>query len=129
MNAKLGDFELARLHDRGSNPGTTRVVGTLGYFAPELTRTGKATVGSDVYAFGALLLEVVCGRRPMEPKAALEELVLVDLVWEWVRDERIGGIVDHRLNGDNNEKEAATVLTLGIMCSSNMAAAGGATLY
>ncbi|CAI0427254.1 unnamed protein product [Linum tenue] len=114
MNAKLGDFELARLHDRGSNPGTTRVVGTLGYFAPELTRTGKATVGSDVYAFGALLLE---------------ELVLVDLVWEWVRDERIGGIVDHRLNGDNNEKEAATVLTLGIMCSSNMAAAGGATLY
>ncbi|PRQ43191.1 putative protein kinase RLK-Pelle-L-LEC family [Rosa chinensis] len=80
MNGRLGDFGLARLHEQGSNSNTTRVVGTLGYLAPELPRNGKASTGSDVYAFGALLLEVVCGRRPIEPNARPGELVLVDWV-------------------------------------------------
>ncbi|CAN1188815.1 L-type lectin-domain containing receptor kinase S.4 [Linum perenne] len=93
MNTKLGDFGLARLYDRGSNPGTTRVVGTLGYLAPEMTRTGKAMAGSDVYALGALLLEVVCRRQPIDPKAAPDELVLVDVVWERLKDMKIGVIV------------------------------------
>ncbi|KAK9063406.1 hypothetical protein SSX86_017276 [Deinandra increscens subsp. villosa] len=76
LNGRLGDFGLAKLYDHGSNVATTtRVVGTLGYLAPELTRTGKPTTSSDVYAFGALLLEVVCGRRPVELKALPEELI------------------------------------------------------
>ncbi|CAN1848586.1 L-type lectin-domain containing receptor kinase S.4 [Linum perenne] len=83
MNTKLGDFGL----------GTTRVVGTLGYLAPEMTRTGKAMAGSDVYALGALLLEVVCRRQPIDPKAAPDELVLVDVVWERLKDRKIGVIV------------------------------------
>ncbi|KAH0736927.1 hypothetical protein KY290_035632 [Solanum tuberosum] len=66
LNAKLGDFGLARLYDHGTNPLTTHVVGTVGYLAPEQTRTGKATTISDVYAFGAFLLEVACGRRPID---------------------------------------------------------------
>ncbi|KAF1883966.1 hypothetical protein Lal_00012926 [Lupinus albus] len=56
------------LYEHGSNPSTTRVVGTLGYLAPELPRTGIATTSTDVYAFGALLLEVACGRRPIEQR-------------------------------------------------------------
>ncbi|MCI17911.1 L-type lectin-domain containing receptor kinase S.4-like, partial [Trifolium medium] len=91
MNAKLGDFGLAKLYDHGENPSTTRVVGTMGYLAPELTRTGKPTTSSDVFAFGALLLEVVCGRRPIEAKALPEELVLVDWVWDkW----RVGEVME-----------------------------------
>ena len=31
----------------------------------------QATTSSNVFAFGALLLEVVCGRRPIDPKALL----------------------------------------------------------
>ncbi|CAN4095839.1 unnamed protein product [Withania somnifera] len=64
MNGRLGDFGLAKLYERGADPSTTRVVGTLGYLAPELTKTGKPTTSSDVFAFGALLLEVARGRRP-----------------------------------------------------------------
>ncbi|KAJ8631774.1 hypothetical protein MRB53_025097 [Persea americana] len=33
MDGRLGDFELARLYEHGSNPNTTRVVGTFGYLA------------------------------------------------------------------------------------------------
>ncbi|KAF2306176.1 hypothetical protein GH714_014971 [Hevea brasiliensis] len=99
------------------------VVGTLGYLAPELPRTGKATASSDVYAFGALLLEVACGRRPIEPKALPEEMVLVDLVWERFREGKVLDVVDPRLNGQYNESEMVMVLKLGLMCSNNVSIA------
>ncbi|KAF2296099.1 hypothetical protein GH714_036138 [Hevea brasiliensis] len=120
LNGSLGDFGLAKLYERGTNPSTTRVVGTLGYLAPELTRTGKPTTSSDVFAFGALLLEVVCGRRPIEPKALPEELILVDWVWEKWRSGAVLDVVDPRLNGEFNQLEAVVVLKLGLMCSNNV---------
>lgn len=119
MNGRLGDFGLAKLYDHGSNPGTTRVVGTLGYLAPELPRTGRATTSSDVFAFGALLLEVVCGRRPIESKAGPEDLVLVDYVWNKWKEGRILDVVDQRMKGDFDQDEVLMVLKLGLMCSSN----------
>lgn len=117
LNGRLGDFGLAKLYERGQNPSTTRVVGTLGYLAPELTRTGKPTTSSDVFAFGALLLEVVCGRRPIEPKALPEELILVDWVWDQWRAGAILEVVDRRLKGEFDEVEVGLVLKLGLICS------------
>ncbi|KAG5582860.1 hypothetical protein H5410_053487 [Solanum commersonii] len=119
LNGKLGDFGLARLYEHGSNPSTTKVVGTLGYLAPELPRTGRATTKTDVFAFGALLLEVVCGRRPIDHKAGPEEFILVDLVWDKWREGKILDIVDYRLKGEYNETEVLMVLKLGLMCSNN----------
>ncbi|PRQ59243.1 putative protein kinase RLK-Pelle-L-LEC family [Rosa chinensis] len=120
MNGRLGDFGLAKLYEHGSNPTTTRVVGTLGYLAPELTRTGKPTPSSDVFALGALLLEVVCGRRPIEQKALPEELILVDWVWDKWKAGAILDVVDPRLEGEFDEFEVVVVLKLGIMCSNNV---------
>ena len=117
MNGRLGDFGMAKLHEHGGNPSTTRVVGTLGYLAPELTRTGKATRSSDVFAFGAMVLEVVCGRRPVEPKALPEELILVDWVWELWSAGRVYEVVDGRLAGDYSEEEVRVVVGVGLICS------------
>ncbi|KAJ6720470.1 hypothetical protein OIU85_023663 [Salix viminalis] len=66
-----------------------------------------------------LLLEVVCGRKPIEPKALPEELILVDLVWDRWESGAILDVVDPRLNGEFNEHEAVLVLKLGLMCSHN----------
>ncbi|KAI7730867.1 hypothetical protein M8C21_013481 [Ambrosia artemisiifolia] len=119
LKGKLGDFGLAKLYEHGSNPTTTKVVGTLGYLAPELTRTGKPTTRSDMYAYGALLLEVVCGRKPIELKASPEELILVDWVWDKWREGRLLEVVDSRLKGEFNEVEVMVVLKVGLMCSSD----------
>lgn len=117
LNGRLGDFGLAKLYEHGANPSTTRVVGTLGYLAPELTRTGKATTSSDVFAFGALVLEIVCGRRPIEPKAVPEELILVDWVWEKWASGRWAEVVDRRLGGRFNTEEALLAIKVGLACS------------
>ncbi|KAK0605077.1 hypothetical protein LWI29_022532 [Acer saccharum] len=84
LNGRLGDFGLAKLHDHGSNPQTTYLVGTIGYLAPELTKTGKATTGTDVFAFGAFMLEVACGRRPMVPGERVASTLHLYEEWEQV---------------------------------------------
>ncbi|KAG6734865.1 hypothetical protein I3843_01G281400 [Carya illinoinensis] len=117
FNGKLSDFGLAKLYEHGSNPITTKVVGTLGYLAPELTRIGKPTTSSDVFAFGALLLEVACGRRPVDSKASAEEILLLEWVWEKWCEGAILDVIDSRLDGKFDEVEAVLVLKLGLMCS------------
>ncbi|KAF3970754.1 hypothetical protein CMV_005579 [Castanea mollissima] len=63
--------------------------------------------------------EAVCGRRPIEPKALPEELMLVDWVWEKWRLGAILEVVDSRLGGEFDELEAVVLLKLGLMCSNN----------
>lgn len=43
------------------------VMGTIGYVDPTYEKTGFVTHKSDVFSFGVLLLEVLCGRRAFEP--------------------------------------------------------------
>ncbi|KAK7292933.1 hypothetical protein RJT34_15791 [Clitoria ternatea] len=117
LNGRLGDFGLARLYDHGSNPQTTHVVGTLGYLAPEHARTGKATTSSDVFAFGAFLLEVVCGRRPIEHIGESESVILVDSVYDWWKRGEILIAKDPNLGSDYRSEEVKLVLKLGLLCS------------
>ncbi|KAK7363176.1 hypothetical protein VNO77_05307 [Canavalia gladiata] len=112
LQPKLGDFGLARTYEHGINPQTTHVVGTLGYMAPELTKTGKATTSTDVYGYGILILEVVCGRRPIEPQKNPEELVLVDWVRELYHQRKISMAIDPSLDVYDKD-EAQLVLSLG----------------
>ncbi|KAK1275399.1 L-type lectin-domain containing receptor kinase IV.2 [Acorus gramineus] len=116
MNARLGDFGLARLYDHGTDPQTTHVVGTLGYLAPELSKTGKGTTATDVYSFGAFLLEVACGRRPID----IQEEETMNMV-DWVLDHWFKGTVmetvDERLGGKYAMEELELVLKLGLLCT------------
>ncbi|KAK4782923.1 hypothetical protein SAY86_007297 [Trapa natans] len=117
LNGRLGDFGLARLYDHGTDPQTTHVVGTLGYLAPEHTRTGKATKATDVFAFGAFLLEVVTGRRPIETRGG-EDVILVDYVYScWNNGGAIMEAKDPNLQEGFVAEEVELALKLGLMCS------------
>ncbi|KAG6643230.1 hypothetical protein CIPAW_09G196100 [Carya illinoinensis] len=121
MNGRLADFGLARLYDHGTDPQTTHVVGTLGYLAPEHTRSGKATTSTDVFAFGAFLLEVACGRRPIEKRA--EDALLVDWVFSYWNRGEILEARDPNLGADYVVNELELVLKLGLLCSHSEPAA------
>jgi len=117
FNARLGDFGLSRLYDHGADPHTTHLAGTIGYLAPEQIRTGKATKYSDVFSFGAFLLEVVCGRRPIGRVGEYESLILVDCVFEcWKRGDILEA-KDVNLGTDYVSEEVELVLKLGLLCS------------
>ncbi|XP_022761179.1 L-type lectin-domain containing receptor kinase V.9-like [Durio zibethinus] len=124
MNGKLGDFGLARFCDHGNDPQTSNIAGTLGYIAPELARTGRANTSTDLYAFGIFMLEVVCGRRLIEPRSQLQDQqFLVDWILEcWDRG-TILDTVDSKLENRYVAQEVELVLKLGLLCSHPCAAA------
>nr|XP_023919316.1 L-type lectin-domain containing receptor kinase IV.2-like isoform X2 [Quercus suber] len=123
LNGKLGDFGLARLYDHGTDPQTTHVVGTLGYLAPEHTRSGKATTSTDVFAFGAFMLEVACGRRPIQANGPSEDSILVEWVFFHLSQGEIMEARDPSYGTSYVAEELELVLKLGLMCSHSEATA------
>ena len=98
FEAHLGDFGLARLMDHKKVEFPTLMAGTLGYMAPELAITNKATKESDVYSFGVMVIEVVCGKRPLDLVTAEPEvMVLVDTVWRAHEAGNLLSVADARL--------------------------------
>ncbi|XP_075502377.1 putative L-type lectin-domain containing receptor kinase VI.1 [Primulina tabacum] len=116
MNPRLGDFGLARFYDHGKISHTTNVVGTIGYIAPELTRTGKASTRTDIFAFGILLLELACGRAPIVFEMD-RDVILADWVVECMQVNSIFDAVDVNLKSDYVVEEMEIVLGLGLLCS------------
>ncbi|KAF8772298.1 hypothetical protein HU200_005890 [Digitaria exilis] len=117
MNGRLGDFGLARLYDHGTDAQTTHVVGTMGYLAPELLRTGKSSPLTDVFAFGAFLLEVTCGQRPIHGDGVQDTpFLLVAWVLQHCYNGSLLETVDWRLGGNYHSDEADMVLKLGLFC-------------
>jgi predicted Ser/Thr protein kinase/nitrous oxidase accessory protein NosD len=60
--AKLMDFGVAQLGPSGLTQAGTWM-GTVSYMAPEYLDTGKATSGSDLFALGVILYEILTGGR------------------------------------------------------------------
>ncbi|KAF3545319.1 hypothetical protein DY000_02002421 [Brassica cretica] len=121
MDARLGDFGLAKLYDQGFDPHTSRVIGTIGYIAPELIRSGRATTGTDVYAFGLFMLEVSCGRRLIEPRAPSNEAVLAEWTLECWESGDILEAASETLRAEQDREQVKLVLKLGVLCSHQVA--------
>ncbi|THF94550.1 hypothetical protein TEA_026444 [Camellia sinensis var. sinensis] len=123
FNTILGDFGLAKSCDHGADPQTSHVAGTLSYIALELVRTRKANTSTDLFAFGTFMLEVVCGRRPVEHWASPEKIILIDWVFECLERGNILEAIDECLGTEHVIEEAELVLKLGLLCSRVVAAA------
>jgi serine/threonine protein kinase len=84
---KILDFGLAKLtqaegasssatnlptETRGTEPGV--VLGTLGYMSPEQVKGKPADARSDIFAFGAVLYEMLSGKRAFQGESAAETI-------------------------------------------------------
>ncbi|TKY71526.1 L-type lectin-domain containing receptor kinase IX.1 [Spatholobus suberectus] len=117
FNAKLGDFGLARLVDHGTGSQTTVLAGTMGYMAPESATRGKASRESDVYSFGVAVLEIACGRKPIDLRASEEQIVMLEWVWELYGMRNLLEAADPRLCGDFDEQEMERLMIVGLWCA------------
>uniref|UniRef100_A0A5B7BZ38 non-specific serine/threonine protein kinase n=1 Tax=Davidia involucrata TaxID=16924 RepID=A0A5B7BZ38_DAVIN len=118
FNARLGDFGLARLMDHDKSPVSTLTAGTMGYLAPEYLQYGKATEKTDVFSYGVVMLEVACGKRPIEKEQNSQKMVnLVDWVWGLFSEGKIVEAADERLNGEFKVEEMKKLLLVGLSCA------------
>ncbi|KAL7103340.1 hypothetical protein ACP275_08G173600 [Erythranthe tilingii] len=117
-NARLGDFGLARLMDHDKSPLSTLTAGTMGYLAPEYLQYGKATEKTDVFSYGVVILELVCGRRPIEREGQSGKMVnLVDWVWGLYSEGNLVGAADGRMKGEFEEAGLRKMLLVGLSCA------------
>ncbi|KAB1206697.1 L-type lectin-domain containing receptor kinase IX.1 [Morella rubra] len=117
FDAKLGDFGLARLVDHAKGSQTTVLAGTMGYMAPECVTTLKASKESDVYSFGIVALEIACGRKPINPKAPEDQVIMVEWVWELYGIGEVLKAADPRLSGDFDGQQMERLMIVGLWCA------------
>lgn len=120
--AKITDLGMAKhLHSDGilsCSSSPDRMQGTFGYFAPEYTIVGRASLKSDVFSFGVVLLELLTGRKPIHKSSnkGAESLV----IWATPRlhdsNRVIHELPDPHLEGKFEEEEMQVMAYLAKEC-------------
>ncbi|GLT42714.1 hypothetical protein SLA2020_167000 [Shorea laevis] len=93
FNAKVSDFGLSKLVGREQSQIVTTMRGTPGYMAPEWLNSA-ITEKVDVYSFGIVVLEILCGRKNVDRSLPEEDAHLVSLFKRKVEDGQLLDLVD-----------------------------------
>ncbi|KAL1365197.1 hypothetical protein HN51_013278 [Arachis hypogaea] len=116
--ARVADFGVAKAVETGGKGGTKSmsvIAGSCGYIAPEYAYTLRVNEKSDIYSFGVVILELVTGRRPVDPEFGEKDLV------KWVcttLDQKgVDHLIDSRLDSCFKD-EISKVFNIGLMCTS-----------
>ncbi|KAK1307714.1 putative receptor protein kinase ZmPK1 [Acorus calamus] len=115
---KIADFGLAKLSQRGAPVSDlSRIRGTKGYMAPEWALNLPITGKVDVYSYGVVLLEIMKGKRVSDWEMDMRKLVR--LVKDKIASDDeswVGDLVEMRLKGELNIKQAETMAVIAFLC-------------
>ncbi|KAH9544829.1 hypothetical protein CY35_12G015600 [Sphagnum magellanicum] len=105
MTAKVADFGLSKVVNENVSHVSTVVKGTIGYLDPEYYTRQILTDKSDVFSFGIVLLELICGRQ------SIDTTLCDQMEWnigEWVKPHLEAGAINNIIDkamGDNYKLE------------------------
>eukprot|EP00268_Persea_americana_P015457 TRINITY_DN1714_c0_g1_i1.p1 TRINITY_DN1714_c0_g1~~TRINITY_DN1714_c0_g1_i1.p1 ORF type:complete len:979 (+),score=89.70 TRINITY_DN1714_c0_g1_i1:314-3250(+) len=116
---RIADFGLAKILQVGSKDSTQVIAGTHGYIAPEYAYTYKVDEKSDVYSFGVVLMELVTGKRPIEPQFGDNKDIVSWIATQITTRESILNVVDSRIP-DSLKDDAVKVLRVAVLCTARL---------
>ncbi|KAK2409104.1 cysteine-rich receptor protein kinase [Trifolium repens] len=116
QNPKIVDFGLALcVAENKSHINTTKIAKTLGHMAPESIDRGQLTEKADIYAFGTMVIEIICGKKNDVFTQGSDSLL--HYVWKNYIANNITISVDHDLHGNFEEEEASNALQASLLCT------------
>eukprot|EP00850_Spirogloea_muscicola_P018827 SM000176S03158 [mRNA] locus=s176:284834:291579:- [translate_table: standard] len=103
----IADFGLAKLVPEDVINISTKMFGTPGYIAPEV-ESGKVGDKVDIWSFGVVLLELVCGLRSAGHQGLLKQ------VREALASNEVENVLDRRIRSTVNFAEARSFLLVAL---------------
>ncbi|KAK8676680.1 hypothetical protein V6N13_142250 [Hibiscus sabdariffa] len=91
--------------------------GTPGYVPPEYYQSFRCTTKGDVYSYGVILLELLSGKRPINPSEFGDDNNLVGWAKQLHREKRVDEILDPQLMlKESGESELYHYLRIAFEC-------------
>ncbi|XP_019159489.1 PREDICTED: receptor-like protein kinase HSL1 isoform X2 [Ipomoea nil] len=119
FGAKISDFGVAKVVQRtnkGYAESMSVIAGSYGYIAPEYAYTLHVNEKSDIYSFGVVMLELVTGRRPVDPEFGEKDLA--SWACSTVDKKGVDEVIDPRLDSSFRE-HICKVLDIALLCISH----------
>ncbi|XP_027355230.1 G-type lectin S-receptor-like serine/threonine-protein kinase At4g27290 [Abrus precatorius] len=117
LNPKISDFGMARAFGGDQIEGNTnRIVGTYGYMAPEYAVDGLFSIKSDVFSFGIVLLEIICGIKNRALCHGNQTLNLVGYAWALWKQGNALQLMDSRINDSCIISEVLRCIHVSLLC-------------
>ncbi|KAL9173119.1 hypothetical protein ABFS82_03G092500 [Erythranthe guttata] len=111
----LGDFGLAKWKTN-EDEVQSRILGTLGYLAPEYAENGIVSVRTDVYAFGIVLIQLISGRKAVDTSSQGQESSLRQWALPLIEALALHELVDSRLGESYNTYELYNMVRTSYLC-------------
>ncbi|XP_064939587.1 brassinosteroid LRR receptor kinase BRL1-like [Musa acuminata AAA Group] len=117
LEARVSDFGMARLMNAlDTHLSVSTLAGTPGYVPPEYYQSFRCTTKGDVYSYGVVLLELLSGKKPIDP-SEFGDNNLVGWAKQLVKENRCSEIFDPDLMGmKSGEAELYQYLKIACEC-------------
>ncbi|XP_071688477.1 receptor-like protein kinase HERK 1 [Rutidosis leptorrhynchoides] len=118
---RLSGFEYSVKHvvDRKEQVFHSDAIGTTGYMDPEITKNGGVTLKSDIYSFGIVLWEVLCGRKAFIPNEDEDQRFLSSLARSHYENYTLKDIIHPDLWNHMSQKSLTSFSKAAYSCIKN----------
>ncbi|KAG4196033.1 hypothetical protein ERO13_A06G144800v2 [Gossypium hirsutum] len=116
ITPKISDFGMAKIvGENKSLQHTKRIAGTYGYMSPEYAVHGRFSEKSDVFSFGILILEIVCGKRNTSFCHSAYSDNLLTYVWRQWKNGKPIEAMDSALGDSYVSNEVVRCIHIGLL--------------